>query len=88
MEPVQRSKKEVEDKVLGVNLNKEEDRLVYDFRYCEKSRKEQKIWRLQKRNLMSNVAGMFEPLGLVSTTTVTATILLQDLGKMKVQRKK
>ena len=72
---------EEEDKVLGVKWNKMDDNLVYDF--------QETIERAEgleptKRNILSMMASVFDPLGLVSPILVSAKILLQELCKGKL----
>ena len=70
-----------EDKVLGVKWNKVDDNLVYDFK--------ETIERAEgleptKRNILSIIASVFDPLGLVSPILLSAKILLQELCKSNI----
>ena len=72
---------EEEDKVLGVKWNRVEDNLVYDFK--ETIERAESL-EPTKRNILSIIASMFDPLGLVSPILVSAKILLQELCKSKI----
>ena len=69
------------DKVLGLIWDCEEDLIKFDLLKLVQSLEDK---RLTKRNLLSTLAKMFDPLGLVSCVIVLMKILFQQLCVDKV----
>ncbi|XP_065068275.1 uncharacterized protein LOC135693670 [Rhopilema esculentum] len=68
-------------KVLGVIWDNMTDRLEFDFtRMCDKVNK----YHPTKRGVLSVLASLFDPHGILSPVGVTAKILFQDLCKLNV----
>ena len=64
------------DKVLGVGWNIHSDTLQYSLsEIVDRAR----ALVLTKRNILSVIAGIYDPLGLISPVTVTVKILFQEL---------
>ena len=69
------------EKVLGLGWNIEHDTIHFNFEHIS-----QKKERLEptKRNLLSLLSSLFDPLGLISGVVVTMKILFQDVCKNKL----
>lgn len=65
-------------KVLGILWNTENDQLVYTFD-CPTSSD-----ILTKRKLLSIVARVYDPIGLISNVTIECRIILQDLWRIEI----
>eukprot|EP00112_Aurelia_sp_Birch-Aquarium-sp1_P022443 Seg633.2 transcript_id=Seg633.2/GoldUCD/mRNA.D3Y31 product="hypothetical protein" protein_id=Seg633.2/GoldUCD/D3Y31 len=73
--------KESESKVLGVKWDIDKDVLKFEFKEIV-----DKAEQLEptKRNILSVIASVFDPLGLISPVIVTAKTFLQDICKSKI----
>lgn len=65
-------------KTLGVRWKPKEDRLHYKVQVMEP------LTRMTKRNIVSEISRLFDPLGLVGPVIVKAKIFIQQLWKLKV----
>ncbi|XP_055586460.1 uncharacterized protein LOC129739089 [Uranotaenia lowii] len=65
-------------KVLGIKWSPREDELLIAEPKCEISE------CLTKRSIYSNIAKIYDPLGLIAPVTVVAKLLVQNLWKAKV----
>ncbi|XP_055714269.1 uncharacterized protein LOC129808517 [Phlebotomus papatasi] len=65
---------ETKIKALGLLWNPEKDEFSYNFSTFEQN-------KLSKRQLLSNVASIYDPLGFLAPVTVTAKILIQEAWK-------
>eukprot|EP00112_Aurelia_sp_Birch-Aquarium-sp1_P000702 Seg1067.15 transcript_id=Seg1067.15/GoldUCD/mRNA.D3Y31 product="hypothetical protein" protein_id=Seg1067.15/GoldUCD/D3Y31 len=73
--------KESESKVLGVKWDIDKDVLKFEFKeILDKAEQLEPT----KRNILSVIASVFDPLGLISPVIVPAKILLQDICKSKI----
>ncbi|XP_013135105.1 PREDICTED: uncharacterized protein LOC106100681 [Papilio polytes] len=73
-----------EAKTLGLRWISEEDALSFNVSMCRVPQEVKDLYRPPtKREALSAVMSMFDPLGLLSYVTITAKILLQDLWRMK-----
>nr|CAI5862749.1 unnamed protein product [Callosobruchus analis] len=66
------------NKILGILWSSEQDVLKYSI--SEPSSPQ----RVTKRHILSCVAQIFDPLGLLSPVTITSKLILQDLWKLKI----
>lgn len=67
-------------KALGMNWRPFNDELFYQFKLSQS-----KIKRFStKRMVLSVIASLFDPLGLINPIIVTAKILMQDIWKSKL----
>ena len=69
------------EKVLGLSWNIENDTIHFQFEHI--SRKKERL-EPTKRNLLSLLSSLFDPLGLISGVVVTMKILFQDVCKNKL----
>jgi len=70
------------DKILGVQWDKQNDKLQID---TEKFAQDiQGTERATKRSVLSAIAKMYDPLGIISPILVDAKILLQEICKMRI----
>ena len=70
------------DKVLGVQWDKQDDKLLVD---TEKFTQDiLGTERATKRSVLSAIAKMYDPLGIISPILVDAKILLQEICKMRI----
>ena len=70
------------DKILGVQWDKQNDKLQID---TEKFAQDiQGTERATKRSVLSAIAKMYDPIGIISPILVDAKILLQEICKMRI----
>ena len=69
------------EKVLGLSWNIENDTIHFQFEHI--SRKKERL-EPTKRNLLSLLSSLFDPLGLISGVVVSMKILFQDVCKNKL----
>ena len=69
-------------KVLGIAWDSQKDELEFDL---SKMVSESSRDRPTKRGILSTLASLFDPLGLVSPIGVTAKVLFQELCKLKLE---
>lgn len=65
-------------KTLGLQWNSAEDILQYSVPALDNSR------RISKRTILSDIAQVFDPLGLINPIIVTAKIIVQQLWQLKL----
>ena len=65
-------------KTLGLFWNPSEDSIIYTVNLAESNNK------LTKRTILSQIAKLFDPLGLLGPVIVSAKIIIQDLWKAKL----
>ena len=73
-----------EEKVLGVVWNSQEDVLTYKVK--PGSHHSQEPMQLTKRQILSNIARIYDPIGFASAFLIKAKIGLQELWKRGVER--
>ena len=71
------------EKVLGMHWSISNDKLTYKFEKAEPSKKEQSI--VTKRQILSIVSTIYDPLGLLAPITVKAKIILRKLWASTVR---
>ncbi|XP_067214199.1 uncharacterized protein [Linepithema humile] len=67
-----------ETKILGLRWSADNDQLVYKIHLTGQEQ------RPTKRTILSFVAQLFDPLGLIGPTTIKAKIIIQQLWQLKV----
>ncbi len=66
-----------ETKLLGLTWNKVDDKIAVQFQKCE-------IPTPTKREVLSNVAKIYDPLGVVSPTSLTGKLLYREICDRKI----
>lgn len=66
-------------KALGIQWNRETDEIIYSVRADEFNSK------ITKRNVLSNIARLYDPIGLLGPVIVVAKILMQAIWQCKVE---
>ncbi|GJQ65267.1 hypothetical protein Trydic_g22045 [Trypoxylus dichotomus] len=69
---------EVKDKTLGIQWNSSTDNLTYSIPNYNKTRP------FTKRNLLSDISKIFDPLGLLSPVVVNAKLLIQKIWQLNL----
>ena len=70
-----------DQKVLGVNWEKESDSLYFDFAEIRKKF----LTNPTKRSVLQNMASIYDPLGLISPVLVSFKILFQEICEKKIR---
>ncbi len=72
------------DKVLGVKWDKSRDKIKIDTEKFVEEVTEKEPEKVTKRLVLSVIAKLFDPLGIISPVLIDAKILLQELCKLKI----